>query len=109
MKKLKNKIFCVIFLILTLFLISILVIFNSQIYRQELESVINNLMRMDRNREGNRPPELEGQIPDDVNNQRRIFMDSTIYTVEVDNDFNIIDVTNHTPKYLMSGNYIETK
>ena len=47
MKKLKNKVFYVIFSILTLFLISILLIFNSQSYRQEANNVKENLIRMD--------------------------------------------------------------
>ena len=47
MKKLKNKVFFVIFFILTIFLVSILVIFNSQSYGQEVSNIKENLMRMD--------------------------------------------------------------
>ena len=96
MKKLKNKVFYVILLILTIFLISILIIFNSQNYRQEANNIKENLMRMDgnRNRQNNRPPNQE-QIEDKIK-EPGIFMDSTIYTVILDENFNVIDVINHS-------------
>ncbi len=50
MEKLKKKIFLVIFLILTTFLISILCIFNYQTYNQERKQIENNLMKMANNR-----------------------------------------------------------
>jgi hypothetical protein len=46
MKKLKNKIFWVIFSMLTIFLFSILCIFNYQDYEHEKSTIQNNLMRM---------------------------------------------------------------
>lgn len=96
MKKLKNKVFYVILLILTIFLTSILIIFNSQNYRQEANNIKENLMRMDgnRNRQNNRPPNQE-QIEDKIK-EPGIFMDSTIYTVILDENFNVIDVINHS-------------
>ena len=51
MKKLKKKVFSVICIILTIFLLSILVIFNYQIYSQSVEEIRSNLMRMDNNKE----------------------------------------------------------
>ena len=102
MKKLKNKVFCVIFFILTLFLISILVIFNYQNYQQEVNSIKQNLLRMDenKNKENDKPPEEEkhqqDKINEDTNVEPKIFMDSTIYTAILDKDFNILDVINHT-------------
>ena len=96
MKKLKNKVFYVILLTLTIFLTSILIIFNSQNYRQEANNIKENLMRMDgnRNRQNNRPPNQE-QIEDKIK-EPGIFMDSTIYTVILDENFNVIDVINHS-------------
>lgn len=102
MKKLKNKVFYVIFSILTLFLISILVIFNSQNYQQEVSSVRQNLMRMDenKNKETNKLPDVEQEQPNEVTENTRtdprIFIDSTIYTAILDNNFKVLDVINHT-------------
>lgn len=61
MRKLKKKIFNVILIILTIFLLSILVIFNYQDYKQEVSQVKDTLMRMDNNQTNNSnmgiPPE----------------------------------------------------
>ena len=100
MKKLKNKVFYVIFSILTLFLISILLIFNSQSYRQEANNVKENLIRMDedKNKQNNKPPEIEEKQQDNDNDKSKpgIFMDYTIYTAILDENFNVVDVINHT-------------
>lgn len=100
MKKLKNKVFYVIFSILTLFLISILLIFNSQNYRQEANNVKENLIRMDedKNKQNNKPPEIEEkqQENDEDKIKPGIFMDYTIYTAILDENFNVVDVINHT-------------
>ena len=108
MKKLKNKVFCVIFIILTLFLISILMIFNYQNYSQRLNEVKSNLMRMENDRKEEPEKGLENdnitEIPNiaDINSESknvdnpRIFMDSTVYTVKLDSEMNIKEVINHT-------------
>ncbi len=115
MEKLKKKVFSVILVILTIFLVSILTIFNYQNYSQRASDVKNNLMRMD-NRESAPNKEMIDNIQQDNNkympnndqedrlnnNQKqdnenpKIFMDSTVYTVLLDNNLNIKDVINHT-------------
>ena len=52
MEKLKKKVFSVILIILTIFLISILWIFNYKNYSQRAKDVKNNLMRMDNRENG---------------------------------------------------------
>lgn len=101
MNKLKNKVFCVIFSILTIFLISVLCIFNFQNYNQEKNGVKNNLMRMDEGRDKNfmKIPNSSEMINEDkLNNELepRIFMDLTVYTAILDENNNVIDVINHT-------------
>ncbi len=102
MNKLKNKVFLVIFFILTIFLVSILLIFNFQNYYKNINNVRNNLMRMDVSKDKepaekpanyNENNEPQNQ-PDKENPQ--VFMDSTIYTVLLDENKNIKDVINHT-------------
>lgn len=101
MEKLKNKIFTVICLILTIFLVSILIIFNFQNYYKNVNNIKSNLMRMDVSKE-NEPsgkPEnsnnIEPQAKLDEENPQ-VFMDSTIYTVLLDENQNVKDVINHT-------------
>lgn len=102
MEKLKKKVFSVIFIILTIFLISILGIFNYQNYSQRASDVKSNLMRMN-NRENGPDNEnitqkkLNENLPETKNNENpQIFMDSTIYTILLDENQNIKDVINHT-------------
>lgn len=135
MKKLKNKILWVIISILTIFLLTILCIFNFQSYKNEVKNIKQNLTRMDNKKI--EPPQIEQneiepkeQIEDNqtsndskeeinekenVENKEqntnvednekqennepepKIFMDTILYTVLIDNNKNIIDVINHTP------------
>lgn len=125
MEKLKKKVFSVIFVILTIFLVSILAIFNYQNYSQRANDVKNNLMRMDNGENGPNKEKIEKDnqqdnekdisineqqdevnipekkaeenLQDTKNNENpQIFMDSIVYTVLLDNNFNIKDVINHT-------------
>ena len=94
MKKLKNKLFYTIFIILSIFLISILVIFNYQDYVIEKKNVLNNLnMISDVN---NKPlRKMDEQIPKEFENPPKMFIDAIIYTVVLD-DNGIIDIINHS-------------
>ena len=87
MKKLKNKLFFTILILLSIFLISILFIFNYQDYKREKNIVLDNLSRMNDN------PRKEDII---INNeiQPKLFMDAVVYTVILDNN-NIIDIRSH--------------
>lgn len=110
MKKLKKKVFSVICIILTIFLLSILVIFNYQIYSQSVEDIRSNIMRMDNNKEKEPDNIFESENPNNLDNiikdvqkgqveneePPKIFMDSIVYTVMLDSNMNITDVINHT-------------
>lgn len=113
MKKLENKVFLVIFLILTVFLISILMITNYQNYQNQRESIRKSLFRMDETRNQsnnflgrnnlNSPNRvipnnrLPSNLPQNQNEQPRIFMDSIIYAIRLDENNNIVEIINHTP------------
>lgn len=100
MEKLKKKIFCVIFFILTIFLISILCIFNYQDYNHEKNNIENNLRRMDnRNRsEPFKPNEPEKNMNNNRPeiNENSIFMDITLYTVIYNNKNEVSDIINYS-------------
>lgn len=90
MKKLKNKVFIVLVIILTCFLCSILFIFNYQDYSMEKMNIDNNLKRMfdDRGNSDKVPPKKELD--------KMIFMDSVVYIVKIDSSNNILDITNNS-------------
>lgn len=94
MKKLKNKVFSVIFGILTIFLISILAIFNYQDYAQRYENIKSNLMRMDdtKNIYGEKTPNADDiSNMGDINNNDNA---SNIDDLNKENDINNVDNLN---------------
>jgi len=111
MKRLKSKVFLTIFTILTVFLLTILFIFNFQDYRREKSNVVNNLNRMV---DG---PELEinrkngfediGEIKDFTNDRNKKFIDATIYTVTINND-KIDEIISHTEDGSIKDNVEKT-
>ena len=103
MNKLKNKVFLVIFIILSLFLISIICIFNYQNYKNEKENIISNLMRVNSVKDNehrndfdpsNKPS--ENMEKDNSRSEPKIFMDNTVYTAILNDDNEVVDVINHT-------------
>ena len=97
MKKLKNKVFLVIYLILTICLLTILGVSSYQTYNSQIENIKTTLFRMDETR--NIMNNVAPIIPlENVNAQPRIFMDSHIYAVRLDAYNNVIDIINYTPE-----------
>ncbi len=97
MEKLRKKIFCVIFFILTIFLLSILGIFNYQDYKHEKNEIENNLMRME-DKDGVKPDEPEKDMNDNRQeiDKNSIFMDITLYTAIYNGEKEVIDIINHS-------------
>lgn len=101
MKKLKNKMFWVIFSILTIFLASILCIFNYQDYVHEKKEIENNLMRAQETRDEQFRPDNKPEKMENQNNEEDripIFMDIIAYTVIYNENNEIVDIINHTQK-----------
>ena len=119
MEKLKSKVFYVLVLILSIFLISILVIFNYQSYSKERDEVKNSLTMMNNDKNGMEPVEMDRNRPkpsgettsenssedkkddsidfnDSSNNPKKVFMDSIVYTVKLTGDGKVLEVVNHT-------------
>jgi two-component system, OmpR family, sensor histidine kinase CiaH len=119
MKKLKKKIFWVMFCMLTIFLISILCIFIFQDYNHEKTEIENKLSRMENNKE--KPLDnmmLNGQSQEQNENDDKsdmqyktgfedddkaenvpvvpVFMDATIYTIKYNTDNEITEILNYT-------------
>lgn len=101
MNKLKNKVFYTTIAILTISVLSIIVIFNAQNYIEQKNSIGNSLnVATNNDREkGDKPPEkpLDNKEPMyNPANEDIKFMDSTIYTILLDENNNIKDVINHS-------------
>ena len=106
MNKLKNKVYWVICLMLTTFLVTILVVFSYGNYKNQVNNISTTLFRLnDSNRffpmgdiaptdkplENNEIKPLENE-----NGAPKIFIDSSIYVVKLDEENNIIEIVNHT-------------
>ena len=99
MKKLKIKVFSVIFIILTAFTIGILIVATAKSYYEEKNSitdVLTNISRM--NKRIDNIEERRDFPPDRNSNQsvRRIFLDFTIYTIVLDDEGNYKEIINNT-------------
>ena len=115
MKKLKNKVFWTINIILSLFLITILFIFNYQNYNKEKMNIEQSLFRMKneefkRNSDNNfhSKPNKE-KIGNDfiLNENPKRFMDTTIYTILLNEDNSILEIISHTEDGEISENVKE--
>ncbi len=81
MEKLKKKIFWVVFSMLTIFLVSILCIFNFQDYNHEKIEIENKLSRMENDKKAPGMP---------------VFMDAVVYTVKYNSNNQVTEVLNYT-------------
>ena len=105
MKKLRNKLFLVIYLILTICLLTILVVSSYQNYNSQVENIKTTLFRMDETKNvSNNFFNINDIVPNNINPlqpsadlQPKIFMDSRIYVVRLDKYNDVIEIVNHTP------------
>ncbi len=91
MNKLKNKVFVVLITILTSFLLVLVIIFNYQNYQREYTEVNDNLSNIEKEYR-------QGFFIQDLSNGfgRPFFLDTNVYIVSFDNDFNIIEIISYT-------------
>lgn len=88
MNKLKNKVFLTIFIILTLSCLSFIITYNVSKYIEYYNSIDNKLnMSKDSNNQGM----MHDDKKDDL-----VFLDSTIYTISLDDNNNIKSITNNS-------------
>lgn len=95
MNKLKSKVFWVIFVILSVFSVSIVGISNVQTYRQEYhetQSKFENAAEQKMPNDDGKNPPPQNDLPD--SNIR--FADAVVYTVVLGEDNSVLDVANHT-------------
>lgn len=98
MNKLKNKVFVVLITILTSFLLVLVIIFNYQNYQREYTEVNDNLSNIEKEYR-------QVFFIQDLSNGfgRPFFLDTNVYIVSFDNDFNIIEIISYTKDNTNSG------
>ena len=100
MKKLKNKVFCVIFSLLTLFTLIIFITSTTKTYFERKNTISDILLRIPKTFEKdslrNRPNDFEPSRKLPENESRKIYLDFTIYTVILDNSGNYKELINNT-------------
>ena len=89
MIKLRNKIFYTIFLIISLFLITITLFIDIQSYNREYKNILNNLTRINRNF-------IDKPKIDKFNFNNKLIMDYNIYSFILDKNNNIIHSISHS-------------
>ena len=102
MKKLKNKVFWTLLLILTLFLLTVLIIYNSQLYFNEVRGIKDSLEIMSHRNSNlhasNKETPTEHFADDMEENQKRenrMFMDVILYSIDLDEENKIINIICH--------------
>ena len=110
MKNLKNKILWTLIILLSLFLLTILIIFNVQNYAREKQIVENALTRLNINVKKDENINEEFKPKDNFTlseeNRNKIFMDTIVYTVLLNSNDDIIEVISH---YIDNQNTDEIK
>ena len=93
MKKLKNKVFIIVFLIPTLFLINILIVFNYQAYKKEKDAITETLVKTASIYES------KGNIIKkmyEYKENEMIYLDKIVYTIILEKDNNMSYIISHT-------------
>lgn len=100
MKNLKEKTFWTLFIILTIFLIIIVIVFNYQNYRKEylgIETNLNRVRMFSRSDNFDKPLEIK---------ENPIIMDYNIYTILLNKNNEAIEVINHSDEWDIDINEI---
>lgn len=99
MKKLKTKVFWVIFLLLTSFTFIIFITSTTRSYMEKKNSIMDTLTKMPKTFEFDKEP-----FRRPMEDSRRIFLDRAVYTVILDNNGNYQEVVNNTTNELDEEN-----
>lgn len=91
MNKLKNKVFWTLTILLTVFLVSILFLMNYNTYSREKNRIKSSLSQM---KEDIKPNEHNGDNPI-LNDPPKMYMDTVLYTVLLNQKDEVIEVINH--------------
>ena len=82
MKKLKNKTFTILLIILTIFILSLLIIFNGQLYQRELNDVKTDLREIENTH--NDYYIVNDNVIINGNTMKPIFINANVYVISFD-------------------------
>ena len=105
MKKLKFKTFIILLIILTLFILSLLIIFNYQLYQRELNDVKKDLKEIETIH--NNYYIVNDNVIIDGNNMKPMFINANVYVISFDSIYNITNITSYTDNGLSNDEIIK--
>ena len=94
MKKLKNKTFTILLIILTIFILSLLIIFNGQLYQRELNDVKTDLREIENIH--NDYYIVNDNVIINGNTMKPIFINANVYVISFDKLYNITNIISYT-------------
>ena len=94
MKKLKNKTFTILLIILTIFILSLLIIFNGELYQRELNDVKTDLREIENIH--NNYYIVNDNVIINGNTMKPIFINANVYVISFDKLYNITNIISYT-------------
>lgn len=105
MKKLRFKIFSILLILLTIFILSLLIIFNAELYQREVNDIKNNMERIENIH--NNFYIVNDNVIIDGDNIKPLFIDTNVYVVMFDSRYNITNIISYTSDGLSNANIVK--
>lgn len=105
MKKLRFKIFSILLIILTIFILTLLIIFNVELYQREANDIKSNMERIENIH--NNFYIVNDNVIIDGDNIKPLFIDTNVYVVMLDSRYNITNIISYTNDGLSNSDIIK--
>lgn len=105
MKKLRFKIFSILLIILTIFILTLLIIFNVELYQREATDIKSNMERIENIH--NNFYIVNDNVIIDGDNIKPLFIDINVYVVMLDSRYNITNIISYTNDGLSNADIIK--
>ena len=105
MKKLRFKIFSILLIILTIFILTLLIFFNVELYQREANDIKSNMERIENIH--NNFYIVNDNVIIDGDNIKPLFIDTNVYVVMLDSRYNITNIISYTNDELSNTNIIK--
>ena len=105
MKKLRFKIFSILLVILTIFILTLLIIFNVELYQREVNDIKNNMERIENIH--NNFYIVNDNVIIDGDNIKPLFIDTNVYVVMFDSRYNITNIISYTSDGLSNADIVK--
>ena len=105
MKKLRFKIFSILLIILTIFILTLLIFFNVELYQREANDIKSNMERIENIH--NNFYIVNDNVIIDGDNIKPLFIDTNVYVVMLDSRYNITNIISYTNDGLSNTDIIK--